>query len=154
MPTMAGEGEARASSACSLSLRSDGITLELKAETRERMPRACSRRCRLQRGRRYRAFLGSFGQMLSSIALRSGSFGQALCCSCSNIVFTMVLPLASFAEVGFVCGECQKWLRNRTNRAASRRRGTALSVAALNATNCGSVRLQVQPMEEQIGAPL
>jgi hypothetical protein len=29
----------------------------------------------------------------------------ASCCSCSNIVFTMISPLASFAEVGFVCGK-------------------------------------------------
>src|ERR1700738_3613480 len=34
----------------------------------------------------------------------SGSVGQAWCCSCSNIVFIKVSPLASFAEVGFVCG--------------------------------------------------
>jgi hypothetical protein len=29
----------------------------------------------------------------------------ASCCSCSNIVFTMISRLASFAEVGFVCGK-------------------------------------------------
>jgi hypothetical protein len=60
--------------------------------------RTAGRLCRLQRGRRYWAFLGSFGRMLSSIALCSGSFGQAVRCSCSNVVFTMVLPLASFAQ--------------------------------------------------------
>jgi len=67
--------------------------------------------------------------MLSSIALWSGSFGQALCCSCSNIVFTMVLPVGFVcAPVGFVCAKCQKWLRNRTNTGGSRRRGKPLSV--------------------------
>ena len=30
---------------------------------------------------------------------------QASCCSCSNIVFTTIFRLASFAEVGFVCGK-------------------------------------------------
>jgi hypothetical protein len=86
--------------------------------------------------------------MLSSVALWSGSFGQVV------VLFMFKHCFYYGFAVGFVCGKCQKWLRNRTNRAASRRRGTALSVAALNATNCGSVRLQVQPMEEQIGAPL
>jgi hypothetical protein len=38
-----------------------------------------------------------------SRALRPNS--PASCCSCSNIVFTMISPLASFAEVGFVCGK-------------------------------------------------
>ena len=62
--------------------------------------------------------------------LRSGQVRLAkwLCCSCSNIVFTMVLPLASFAEVGFVCGKCQKWLRNRNSTGGSRRGGKPLSV--------------------------
>jgi hypothetical protein len=91
--------------------------------------RTARRLCCLRWGRRYWAFLGSFGQMLSSIALWSGSFGQALCCSCSNIVFTMVLPVGFVcAPVGFVCAKCQKWLRNRTNTGGSRRRGKPLSV--------------------------
>ena len=48
--------------------------------------------------------LGSFGQHALLCRAQSGSFGQASCCSCPNIVFTMVLP------VGFVCGS---WLRLR-----------------------------------------
>jgi hypothetical protein len=57
--------------------------------------------------------------MLRAIPLKSGSFGRALCCSCPNIVFTMVLPLASFAEVGFVCGKCQRRLHTRTKPVSS-----------------------------------
>jgi hypothetical protein len=50
--------------------------------------------------------------MLSSV--RSGRVRLAKRCvvHVQTLFFTMVLPLASFAEVGFVCG---KWLRNRTN---------------------------------------
>jgi hypothetical protein len=46
---------------------------------------------------------------------------QASCCSCSNIVFIRFSRLASFAEVGFVCGNIMaRWfvwlMRNRAAR--------------------------------------
>jgi hypothetical protein len=37
-----------------------------------------------------------------------------------TLLSLLFCPLASFAEVGFVCGKLQKWLRNPTKTPASR----------------------------------
>ena len=67
---------------------------------------------------------------------KSGSFGRASCCSCPNIVFTMVLPVGFVcAEVGFVCAKCQRRSRSRTKPVSSaqdRRHNNLLTSRAKN----------------------
>src|SRR3984893_15940674 len=67
---------------------------------------------------------------------KSGSFGRPSCCSCPNIVFTMVLPVGFVcAEVGFVCGKCQRRSHTRTkpiSSAQDRRHNNLLTSHAKN----------------------
>jgi hypothetical protein len=133
---MAGEGEARASSACSLSGQTE-LLRELKAETRERMPRACSRLCSGRQGGRV-ACNGVGAIDLSWVRSAkssppSGSARVRLAKRCVVHVQTLFLlwfcrwlclcnPLALFAQN--VKNGCATELTRRGNR----RRGKPLSV--------------------------